>query len=288
MRPITLIPVLMLLLLSCRKDVVLKLPEYEQKIVVEGSIETGGPAIVFLSYSVPYFGEFDYSKPDSAFVKGARVTVTDGVRTEVLTELDPSVGYLYAGLTLLGEVGKTYTLQVEVNGKSFSTSTRILPPVKLDSLFFRPGDRADSLGFIWQTFSEPAGSGNCYRWFAKRLGRDNFYAPPFNSVFDDKFVDGKTFEFGYDRGPQPNQLQQNREDPERGYYKRGDTVLVKFCSMGQREYDFWNTYYQNKLSNSNPFSSPANIKSMFEDYREAFGAFVGYSPVIDTLIIPEN
>ena len=273
---------------GCRKDVVLKMPNYEQKVVVEASIETGSPATVFLSYSVPYFGEFDFTKPDSAFVKGAVVSITDGVKSETLTEADPAIGYFYYGLNLRGEVGKSYTLTVTLNGKSFSASTSIRQPVALDSLFFRGDTPKDSLGFIWQRFSEPAGAGNYYRWYAKRLGRDNFYAAPFNSVFDDKFVDGKQFEFGYDRGPQPNQLQQNREDPERGYYKRGDTVVVKFCHIGKREFDFWNTYYQNKLSNSNPFSSPANIASMFTDYREAFGAFVGYSPVFDTIVIPKN
>src|SRR5688500_16446157 len=71
---------------SCRKDVVLELPEYQQKVVVEGSIETGGAAIVFVSYSVPYFGEFDYTTPEKAFIKGAKVTVSDGVKTETLKE----------------------------------------------------------------------------------------------------------------------------------------------------------------------------------------------------------
>src|SRR5690606_18071810 len=103
---------------------------------------------------------------------------------------------------------------------------------------------------------EPAGSGDCYRWFAKRLGKDLFYATPFNSVFDDKFIDGKTFEFAYDRGQQPNRGQPTEPDRNRGYYKRGDTVVVKLCKIGRNEYDFWYTYYQNRLSNGNPFSSP--------------------------------
>jgi hypothetical protein len=212
--------------------------------------------------------------------------VSDGLISDTLIEPEPSQGYLYIGTKLLGAEGKSYRLQVTVDGETFETTTDIRKPAPLDSLYFK-GEQ-DSLGFMWQTFSEPAGGGDCYRWFAKRLGRDQFYAAPFGSVFDDKFIDGKTFDFAYDRGPQPNQLQQNREDPERGYYKRGDTVVVKFCKIGRREYDFWNTYYQNKSSNSNPFSAPANIKSMFADYKRAFGAFTGYAPVYDTIVIPDN
>lgn len=274
---------------SCRKDVKLKLPDYQRKVVVEASIETGSTALVFLSYSVPYFGTFDFSTPEKAFIKGALITVTDGVTKDTLKEVDPSIGYVYLGFKLAGQQGKTYLISVTVDGKTYETTTTILNPPKLDSLYFQPSkEHGDSLGFLLQTFSEPLGSGDCYRWFAKRLGRDQFYAAPFNSVFDDKFIDGKTFEFGYDRGQQPNRLQQNGDDPERGYYKRGDTVVVKFCKIGRREYDFWNTYYQNKSSNGNPFSAPANVKSMFDDYEHVFGAFVGYAPFFDTLVIPRQ
>ncbi len=272
------------LFVSCRKDVTPKLPDYQQKVVIEASIETGGTATVFLSYSVPYFGDFDYTTPESAFVKGAFVTVSDGITIDTLTELDPIHGYLYVGFKLIGQQGRTYTIKVRTNDNVFQTSSTILPPPALDSLYFVEA-RGDTLGFIGQTFSEPAGSGDCYRWFAKRLHRDQYYAAPFNSVFDDRFVDGKTFDFSYDRGPQPNQFQQNVDDNERGYYKTGDTVVVKFCKIGRSEYDFWYTYYQNKLSNGNPFSAPANIKSMFDNYQQCFGAFVAYSPTFDTIVI---
>lgn len=275
-----------LLFAACRKDVQLELPDYKQKVVVEASIETGAPATVFLSYSIPYFGEFDYSTPQKAFIKGALVTVSDGIVVDTLKELSPAIGYFYAGSKLLGQQGRIYTIRIHVEGRVFETSTAILYPARLDSLYFMPAEGRDSLGYMMQSFTEPAGSGDCYRWFAKRLHRDEFYAAPFNSVFDDKFIDGNIFEFGYNRGRQPDRLEGSAEDPEQGYFKRGDTVVVKFCKIGRKEYDFWNTYYQNRSSNGNPFSSPANIKSMFEDYEHVFGAFVGYAPFFDTIIIP--
>jgi hypothetical protein len=269
-------------LCSCRKDVTLDLPEYKQKVVIEASIETGNTALVFLSYSVPYFEEFDFSHPEKAFIKGAAVTITDGLESETLTEADPSAGFIYVGTKIRGAEGRSYTLQVTVDGRTFEASTSIHQAVHLDSLYFK-GEQ-DSLGFLWQTFTEPAGSGAAYRWMAKRLKKDIFFAAPFGSVFDDKFIDGKTFDFAYDRGRQP--VDTSRVDFERGYYKRGDTVVVKFCRIGRREYEFWNTYYMNKSSNGNPFSAPANIKSMFSDVEHAFGGFVGYATAFDTLAIP--
>src|SRR4051812_31810943 len=101
-----------LLLVSCRKDIVPDMPEYNEKLVIEASIETGSPALVYLSHSVPYFGSFDYTRPDQVFVKGAEVYVTDGTTTEKLQELDPNYGYAYAGSKLLGQEGVTYSIKV--------------------------------------------------------------------------------------------------------------------------------------------------------------------------------
>ena len=275
----------LVVLFSCTKSVKIKLPEYKQKLVIEASITTGESAFVFLSYSVPVFGEFDFTHPENAFVKGAVVTVSDGTLTETLTEADPNVGYFYYGSSVIGQTGKTYYLTINVNGKTYNADTYIHAPIALDSLFFK-GEQ-DTLGYCWGHLTEPAGLGNNYRWFAKRLNRgDLVFAAPFNSVFDDKFVDGKAFSFGYDRGPQPNAVQADKDDPEQGWFKRGDTVAVKFCTIGRKEYNFWYSYYLNKSSNGNPFSAPSNIVSTLEG-DDVIGGFFGYSPSYDTLVIPK-
>lgn len=274
------------MLLSCRKDIQVELPEYKERLVVEGSIETGKNPVVLLSVSVPYFGTFDFTTPEKAFVKGAFVTVSDGITIDTLSELDPTTGYVYLGTKIVGQEGRTYTLKVRYNSNEYSVQSTLLPKVPLDSLYFKWEE--DSLGFIWQHFKEPAGLGNNYRWMSKRLNvkyQDNFFCAPLFSAFDDKFVDGKDFDFSYDRGPQPDKIQQWRDDPQRGWYRVGDTVAVKFNHIGKAEYDFWYTYYQNKASNSNPFSAPVNVKSMFGQIEGVFGSFTAYSPYFDTLVI---
>lgn len=270
------------ILVSCRKDIDVKLPEYKQKLVIEASIEPGEYAQVLLSESAAYFGEKDLSDPTQFFVKGAFATVTDGNVIDTLKELIPGTGYFYSGTKIKGVVGGNYTLKVIYKNKTYTAYTSILNPVKLDTLFFK-GEK-DSLGFCWATLSEPAGLGNAYRWFAKRMSKDQFFAAPFASAFDDKFVDGKTFDFAYERPPQPNQTQPNDDDENRGYYKVGDTVVVKFCTIGYNEYLFWRSYYTNKSSNGNPFSAPANLQNTIVG-GDAIGAFTGYSPSFDTIVI---
>lgn len=271
---------------GCRKVIKVKLPEYKQKLVVEGSITTGENAIVFLSYSVPVFGDFDFAHPENAFVKGAFVTLNDGTQIDTLKEFNPNEGYFYYGSKIIGQQGKDYLLTITLNGKTYTAETHIHTPIALDSLYFK-GEK-DSLGFIWAHLTEPAGLGQNYRWFAKRLNVDDdlVFAAPFNSVFDDKFVDGKEFHFAYDRGPQPNKVQEDKDDPEQGYFKRGDTVAVKFCVIDRPSYNFWYSYYLNKQSNGNPFSAPSNIRSTIEG-NDALGGFFGYSPSYDTLVIPK-
>jgi hypothetical protein len=274
-----------LLFFSCRKDIKVQLPDYTQKLVVEASIETNQPAIVLLSYSVPFFGNFDFTHPEKAFVKGAFITVSDGTITDTIKEIAPNIGYFYFGSKVKGQVGKSYHLTISVGGKNYSCDTYLNPQVKLDSIYFK-GEK-DTLGFISAHMHEPAGLGNAYRWFAKRLHKDSAYAAPSNSVFDDKFVDGKDFSFSYERGVQPNQTQSNDKDPEAGYYRVGDTVVVKFCTIGRKEYLFWDSYYKNAASNGNPFSSPSNIQS-FINGDAALGGFFGYSTSFDTLVIKKK
>lgn len=284
-KTICLYSIILCVMMSCRKDIDIKLPEYKEKLVVEGSIETGEPATVLLSVTAPFFGGQDFSDPTKFFVKNAFVTVSDGFQIDTLKEVFQGLGYAYTGSKVLGYVGGNYELNIAYDGKTYKANTTIFSPVALDSIYFKA--EKDTLGFMWGHLTEPSGEGNNYRWFAKRLHRDLFYAAPFSSAFDDKFIDGKSFEFSYERPPQPNQQQQYENEPDAGYYKTGDTVVVKFCTIGVNEYLFWRSYYTNKMSNGNPFSAPSNLKNTIQG-GEAIGVFCGYSPSFDTLIIKKT
>lgn len=273
--------VLALLGTSCQKDIDIKLPAYKEKLVVEASIETGKTAQVMLSMTAPYFGNVDLSDPSRFFVKGAFITITDGLITDTLRELDPTRGYLYLGTKLFGQVGKSYLLTVKYNEETYTGVTNILNPIALDSIYFKA--ERDTFGYCWGHLTEPKGQGNCYRWFARRT-KDAFFVAPYGSAFDDKFVDGTSFDFSYERPPQPGERDGYSDQPNAGFYAIGDTVIVKFCTIGNAEYLFWRSYYSNRSSNGNPFSAPANIQSNVTG-GNVIGSFCGYSPSFDTLII---
>jgi len=306
-----------LLMVGCTKDIIVKLPETEQKLVIEGNIENGQPPIVFLTRTQSYFSPTDLASLATVYITEGTVTVNDGSTTHTLTKLcsgslTPEQLLLAAQLTgidiallasinicawtvadgtLVGEPGRTYTLNVEADGKNASAITTIPQVVALDSLWFRlaqqnPGD--DSLGFIWSSLADPDTLGNGYRWFTKRINqsidggpKDVSFVAPLFSVFEDRFFSGLTFEFPNSRGSVPFSSAVDDNNEEAGYYKRGDTVVVKFASLGRKEYKFYESYAGNVSSQGDLFSNPANVES---NITGGLGVWVGYGTSLDTVV----
>jgi hypothetical protein len=180
-------------------------------------------------------------------------------------------------------VNTTYTLTVTTQkGEVVTAQTYLHQPVALDSLWFKPQPINDTtLGFVWARLSDPDTIGNNYRWFAKRLYQDSSFIAPFGSVFDDKFINGATVDFGYNRGSSPNGADEG-EDPEKaGFYEVGDTVVVKFCSMDNASFKFWRDADTQAANNGNPFGAIAPITS---SVTGGLGVFCAYAASYDTVI----
>lgn len=266
---------------SCVKDIEVDVPEYQEKLCVDARIEQGGFARVILTKNAPYFGEYDLNNLLNYVVTNAFVTVSNGSTVDTLTH----IGFgLYQGSVITGQAGGNYTLNISWNSKVYTASTSILAPVPLDSLWFEVQGTLDSLGYIWAHLSEPPGTGNAYRWFAMRLNKDADFVPPFGSAFDDKFIDGQAFDFAYNRGHLPSSDAEDDNNIEHGYFKKQDTVVIKFTTIDEPSYDFWRTYETQVLSEGNPFAAPGSIKSNILPKGEALGIFCGYGIILDTLI----
>ncbi len=272
----------MLTLSSCEKDISVDLPQAQQQYVVEGYVETGKAPYILLSKSTPYFAAFDSASLINYVVKGATVIIDDGIVVDTLLEVDPNTGYLYLSTKLTGEVGKNYSLKIIIpDGTILTAQTRIQEPLLLDSTWFKVQENKDSLGFVWAHMTEPDTLGNCYRWFAQRLGKDNQFVAPSGSVFDDRFINGKSFDFAYNRGSVPNSQAVDDNNEEEGFFKDGDTVIVKFCTITHDSYDFWRLAESQSSTNGSPFSSPASLPT---NVQGGLGIFEGYSPVFYTVI----
>jgi hypothetical protein len=297
------------LLLSCTKEVKIDIPGYTEQLVIDGSIETDKKPLVLLSKTANIYAATNIEAYLNSFVEDAIITVSDGTNTIplelVYTDELPSndvqmigeiLGFssvllsnvhmpVYYGLngTMLGEVGKNYTLNVDLNGKSFTATTSILPPTQLVELFWKPDGNYTDRGYSWAKLSDAPGTYDAYKWQVKRLNaayNDDHFFEPFNPYYDDTFFDGKTFEFSYEN---PMTCRDDFEPEDlRCYYLLGDTVVVKYSKLGQDVYEFMEKKYNQIYSAGNPFATPLNIPTNIKG--GALGIWAGYSPTYDTLV----
>jgi len=267
---------------SCEKDITLDLPQAEQKLVVEGYITPGQPAYVFLSRTAGVYDPLDSASLINYSVFNATVIISDGAITDTLFQVDPSVGYLYISPGILGQVGNTYTLTViTTEGETATAVTHIDPPIALDSVWFEVIPELDSLGWTWARLTDPDTLGNRYRWFAKRLGKDDDFIAPIGSPTEDKFYNGLSFDFAYNRGKLPYSDAEDDNNIEEGYFKLGDTIVVKFASITKESYEFWRAAETQSSNNGNPFGS---ITPLISNINGGIGIWEGYSFTLDTLI----
>lgn len=270
------------LLASCEKDITVELSDPEIKLVVEGYISPGEPAYVFLSKTAAVFDPVDNASLLASVIRNAVVTVSDGQITDTLLAPDPGAGYLYVSPVLTGAVGKTYVLRIAtLEGFTAQSVTTIPVPVPLDSIWFEPQSAGDTLGYVWATLTDPAIPGNNYRWAAKRLGKDDDFIAPIGSVFEDKFFNGLTFDFAYNRGAVPNSTADDDNNEEEGFFKKGDSIVVRFSSITPESFDFWRLAESQSSSNGNPFGSPAPLNS---NVLGAIGIWEGFSYALDTTV----
>jgi len=218
-----------------------------------------------------------------------------GVPVSTLQNLDLCV---YANLALTGVAGKVYTLNIDYQSHHITGRTRIPEIVELNDLYFGIVSSLpdDSLGFIYGNITDPDTLGNAYRWFAKRINhypqwiededlrgqqKDAGFIAPLGSVFDDEFFNGLTFEFAYYRGEEPNTTKFDDNNEEGGFFKRGDTVVVRGCTIDRNSFKFIDSFESQIASQGSPFSVPFNLES---NLTGGLGGFIGYGAVYDTVI----
>jgi hypothetical protein len=273
---------------SCEKNITLDLPVAETKLVVEGYVYQDSIPFLFLTKNSPFFATLDSSALQQYIVRGAKITISDGFTTDTMQELNFGQITVYAAPNIRGEVGRTYTLRVEAIGLTVTASTTIPAPIPLDSVWWKVQGEHDSLGFIWAHLTDPDTIGNYYRWYAKRIShypdgeqKDDDFIAPIGSTFEDKFINGKSFDFFYNRGRMPNSTKEDDENEEREFFKRGDTVIVRFCTIDRSIFQFWRDEETQVSNNGNPFANPAPVTS---NINGGLGVWGGYSITYDTVI----
>ena len=264
------------------------------KYVVEGYIEAGEtvlPPYLVLTKTFDFYNVLGPQQFSDAFVHDADVRVSDGTTEVVFQEicifdLPPEIRnevaeqfgfnadslqvnycvYLDLLNILKPQVNKTYDLRIDIDGHLITARTFIPEHVPIDSMRFLPppGQPNDSLAQLRVALTDPPGVRNFYRYLGSTNG--NNYKSVF-SVEEDLFFDGKSFEFQLFN---PETTDGDVDPDEFGLYYIGDSISIKWCSIDEAYFDFWNTL---EFSNANqgPFSSYTRLQSNINGGLGIFG-----------------
>src|ERR1700679_607359 len=105
-------------LYSCQKNINLNLPQPPSQLCVDGYVQPGYPAYLFLTHNFAFFGNISASSVlNNDLIHGAVITVNDGVTTDTMVEAISSLA-LYATPHMRGITGRTYNLTVKAQGQT--------------------------------------------------------------------------------------------------------------------------------------------------------------------------
>ena len=273
---------LCLSLFSCNPEVDVSNIPYEPKIVVEGSIEIGEYASVFISRSAPVLGKHDtiglleYARLfPRVIVIDNETLVADTLRMTINRNRIPP--YENRGRVIKGEIGKHYTLKIEYDGKIITSTTYIPAPVALDEIWFRRRKANDTLGYIGVSFKNE--SAEYYRLATSSVSVRGVFTPClYGNIDSRKYENAGQIKLELNKGP----TVYPRVDFST-FYNISDTVKIKFSTQPKAAYDYW-VSYQNEVLNSQNVIYPAfsNLKTNIDG---GIGIWSGYGSLHYTVIL---
>lgn len=263
---------LVLIIVSCSKDDFSVQTNIESKIVVEGWIEEGDYAQVLLSSSIPVTGVIDSTTVLDHVIRSAKITVSDGVSSEVLrvkNDKNRVPPFVYFGSILKGEAGKEYSLKIEYLNYVITAVTTIPKSVELKSAEYVKNNATDTTGYVFVKFDDPQNEKNYYQLATKIEGEESIFVPAFYGNLDDKNFKDTSVSLQINRGVLL--FPKTKFTP---YFADGDLIYVKLRTQNKETLDFWNSW-QNEIVNSKNPIYPSN-KSLKSNIDGGIGVWAGY------------
>lgn len=272
-------------------------PQY----VVEGYVEAGEGSersFVILTQSLAFLDEVSAQDFNSMFVRDALVQVTTGSQTvafteiclfqilqlppDLIAEIELVLGFkiedsifdlcVYVDLEdkLERKVGNDYHLNISFDEEVLTATTTIPDFIPLTDFEFRPipGEPIDSLRRLNCFIDDPVSEDNFYRYKTKI--NDKPILIPFFSVAHDAFFNGQRFEFPLDKAWEEGL---DTDLALSLYYTVGDSIEIKWHTLDEAHFDFWNTLEFNR-ANQGPLSSYTRIAG---NVNGALGIWGGYA-----------
>ncbi len=231
----------------------------------------------FQNILLPYYGD-----SLSVFDVLANCNVNDllGSSTDTLaTDTTEVVSFEYCVYSFLGvpemvgEEGKSYDLNINLNdGKQYTSTTTIPYATALDSIWVEqhPNPNYTNLWRLWAHHTEPEPIGHYYRYYTQSNCEPMY--PGLGSVVDDLLTNGQTFPFPFDKAyPRGAEL----DFDTYGFFETGDSILLKWATIDKATYDFWRTL-EFTANAAGPFGTTTQVISNVSG-DGVLGVWGGYS-----------
>ncbi len=265
-----------LLLMGCEKDIQIDVPaDLTSTVCIEGLLYPGESPRIYISKSVPFFDK--KVTPQQVFARSATVGITSDAETEVLFADSTFDKFrcrwvpFYHGTTA-AEFGKTYTLTVVFEGKTYTASTTIdQKKAVIEDIIYTP-EFTDLYGGhdgVNVRFRDASGPGNFYRFQMYRMiDRTVAHAHVLDVIVSDCTGDeefpitdlGRTIyaDTGNDGATLDMLAEVSFE------YSQGDSTWVSLQSLDPKSATFYKELDDQLISILNPFVEPVFLKSYID------------------------
>lgn len=253
----------------------LKLPEFESQLVVECYLEPGKPYRAVLSETIGYFGTaLGASLPT---VSGATIVITHAGQRDTLLEgfyFDPFTQQIFnygANTIVPQDFDNDFTLEVTDSlGRRLTATTRMLPPVAVDSVQPLPFNAFGGNALSILTYITDDPNATNYYYLTQHRTRVSGDSLKVNfSLGDDLINRAETNQIVLGGPPS---------------YEPNDTVILTLYHIEEPYSQFIETTSAAESNNGNPFAQPGTIRS---NIQGGYGIFTALIPARDTFYLTQ-
>lgn len=247
---------LALLLVACQKDLDIVYRPVPPAYVVEGSI-SDSPARVHITQTRSMS---DSIRPHGVEVAEVRLSDDNGREETLVYGAD---GYYHSPSDWVGETGRTYTLNVHIDGQTYSAKSTMMPAASLDSIRFLWLESAGMKMMILKCFNTlPEGQLNYTHSTVTRNGR--FYrSHTFKQINPDylqaEALIGCTTE---------KKMEEDKPDDQDAILHEGDRIHVELWTIDRPVFDYLFSLRTGRQNASNPlYNFSGNLLGYFSAHH---------------------
>jgi hypothetical protein len=260
---------LLALSVSCEKVIDININDANPVPVIESYIENDSTCYVLATYTSNFF-----DNTSSPFISDAVITIADDAGNS--EQLNYEGDGVYRGSTVIGVIGRNYTLSVTIGNNTYTAESKMPPLVPIDSFsiqslsgFFGGGGNRPERYWVYVNYTDPAVVQNYYAvrttYFDSSDTEQGFVTD--YSIADDDLSNGIA----------------TRSFTTFNSFVSGDTLTTELASLNRTTHFYFKTL-EDAITGGFGSAAPSNPSTNFSE--GALGYFGAWSKETRTFVVP--